>query len=136
MFQECLKGVSRVFHGCYKSVSRVFQECFKSVSRVFQEWFKGVSRAYCVLWFASTQHSAEQLERVGDYNLLVLDVVALLLACLMLYSATRSCHYDIPNSTNTKHCNIKLCTLFCTVELSPITVFPHHAALILLSSFS
>ena len=110
MLKECFFGFSRVFQGCYKSVSRVFQECFKddsrvfkkcfkgvsrvsqgsfkSVSRVFQEWFKGVSRAYCVLWFASTQHSAEQLERVGDYNLLALDVDVLLLACLMLYSAT------------------------------------------------
>ena len=55
VFQECLKGVSRVFQGsfksvsmvfheCFKGVSRVFQGCFKSVSKVFQECFKGVSR--------------------------------------------------------------------------------------------
>ena len=97
VLQELFKSLSRVFHhqGYLDSVSRVLQECFKGVSRVFQGFIQMVSRMFqeslktnSVLWFASNQHSAEQLERVGDYNLLVLDVVALLLVCLMLYSAT------------------------------------------------
>ena len=97
VLQECLKSFSRVLHlqGCFESASRVLQECFKGVSRVFQGFIQMVSRMFqeslktnSVLWFASTQHSAEQLERVGDYNLLALDVDVLLLACLVLYSAT------------------------------------------------
>ena len=52
VFQECFKGVSRVFQGCFNGgVSRVFkvslklvvfQGCLKLVSRVFQGCFKGV----------------------------------------------------------------------------------------------